>query len=200
MTTRKPGLRERTRQAVRSQLMEVAWDLFVQQGYDATTVDEIAAAAGMSQRSFFRYFATKEDVVLVKFEAVGELLASVLADRPASEDAWTALRHSFDVIVEATERDPRYGLALLRITDQSAALRAGRLEQQLHWQELLTPLVAERMNQPADPGPAALTAAALACLNVANIAWLVSDGTDSLRRLVDDAMAAVQPVRHDVAR
>ncbi len=180
--------------------MEVAWDLFVQQGYDATTVDEIAAAAGMSQRSFFRYFATKEDVVLVKFEAVGELLASVLADRPASEDAWTALRHSFDVIVEATERDPRYGLALLRITDQSAALRAGRLEQQLHWQELLTPLVAERMNQPADPGPAALTAAALACLNVANIAWLVSDGTDSLRRLVDDAMAAVQPVRHDVAR
>jgi AcrR family transcriptional regulator len=200
VTTRKPGLRERTRQAVRSQLMEVAWDLFVQQGYDATTVDEIAAAAGMSQRSFFRYFATKEDVVLVKFEAVGELLASVLADRPASEDAWTALRHSFDVIVEATERDPRYGLALLRITDQSAALRAGRLEQQLRWQELLSPLVAERMNQPAEPRPTALTAAALACLNVANIAWLASDGTDSLRRLVDDAMAAVQPMRHDVAR
>lgn len=200
MTTRKPGLREMTRQAVRSQLMNVAWDLFVQQGYDATTVDEIAAAAGMSQRSFFRYFATKEDVVLVKFEAVGELLAGVLADRPAQEDAWTALRHSFDVIVEAAERDPRYGLALLRITGQSAALRAGRLEQQMHWQELLTPLVAERMNVPAtganhDPGPAALTAAALACLNVANVVWLASDGTDSLRRLVDDAMAAVQPLR-----
>ncbi len=184
--------------------MDVAWDLFVQQGYDATTVDEIAAAAGMSQRSFFRYFASKEDVVLVKFEAVGALLAGVLADRPAQEDAWTALRHSFDVIVEATERDPRHGLALLRITDQSAALRAGRLDQQLQWQELLTPLVATRMNLPSaganhDPRPAALTAAALACLNVANIVWLASEGTDSLRRLVDDAMSAVQPVRphHD---
>ncbi len=177
--------------------MEVAWDLFVRQGYDATTVDEIAGAAGMSQRSFFRYFGSKEDVVLVKFEAVGALLAGELARRPASEDAWTALRHSFDVIVDATERDPRYGLVLLRITGQSPALRAGRVEQQTHWQDLLAPLVAERLNLPNgadhDPRPAAVTAAALACLNVANAVWLDSDGTESLRRLVDDAMRVVRP-------
>lgn len=198
VSSTRPGLRERTRQAVRAQLMEVAWDLFVRQGYDATTVDEIATAAGMSQRSFFRYFSSKEDVVLVKFEAVGALLAGELARRPATEDAWAALRHSFDVIVEATERDPRYGLTLLRITDQSPALRAGRLEQQTHWQDLLAPLVAERLNLPAtdadhDPRAAAVTAAALACLNAANAVWLDSDGTESLRRLVDDAMGVVQP-------
>ncbi len=190
-----PNLRERTRQAVRAQLMTVAWDLFVEQGYDTTTVDEIAAAAGMSQRSFFRYFGAKEDVVLVKFEAVGALLAEELARRPASEDAWTALRRSFEVIVEPTERDPRHGLVLLRITDESSALRAGRLEQQAHWQELLTPLVAARLATEADhdPSAAALTAAALACLNVANATWLDSNGTESLRRLLDDAMGAVRP-------
>jgi len=193
-----PNLRERTRQAVRAQLMTVAWDLFVEQGYDATTVDEIAAAAGMSQRSFFRYFGAKEDVVLVKFEAVGALLAEELARQPASEDVWTALRRSFEVIVEPTERDPRHGLVLLRITDQSPALRAGRLEQQTHWQELLTPLVATRLATSAtgaghDPRAAALTAAALACLNVANASWLDSGGTQSLRRLLDDAMGAVRP-------
>lgn len=196
MSGKQQDLRERTRQAVRAQLMEVAWDLFVQQGYDTTTVDEIAAAAGMSQRSFFRYFASKEDVVLVKFEKVGTLLAEELAGRPAAEDAWTALRRSFDVIVDVAERDPRYGLVLLRITGQSPALRAGRAEQQKQWQDLLSPLVAERMAlTPADrdPRPAALTAAALACLNVANATWLESDGTESLRRLVDDAMHAVQP-------
>jgi AcrR family transcriptional regulator len=150
----------------------------------------------MSQRSFFRYFASKEDVVLVKFERVGALLADELAGRPAGEDAWTALRRAFDVIVDATEHDPRYGLVLLRITDQSPVLRAGRAEQQKQWQDLLSPLVAERMAlSPAehDPRAAALTAAALACLTVANGVWLESDGTESLRRLVDDAMGVVRP-------
>lgn len=196
MSAKQQDLRERTRQAVRAQLMDVAWELFVQRGYDATTVDEIAAAVGMSQRSFFRYFASKEDVVLVKFERVGALLADELARRPADEDAWTALRRSFDVIVDATERDPRYGLVLLRITGQSPALRAGRAEQQKQWQDLLSPLVADRMALPSadhDPRPAALTAAALACFNVANAVWLDSDGTESLRRLVDESMCAVRP-------
>lgn len=178
--------------------MNAAWELFVQQGYDATTVDEIAEAVGMSQRSFFRYFGSKEDVVLGKFDPVGALLADELGNRPAAEDTWTALRRSFDVIVDASERDPRYGLVLLRITGQSPALRAGRSEKQTQWQDLLTPLVAARMNLPAtgtnhDPRPAALTAAALACFNVANTVWLDSDGTESLRRLVDDAMGVVQP-------
>jgi AcrR family transcriptional regulator len=197
VSAKQQGLRERTRQAVRAQLADVAWELFVQQGYDATTVDEIATAVGMSQRSFFRYFASKEDVVLVKFERVGVLLADELAGRPAEEDAWTALRRSFDVIVDFAERDPRYGLLLLRITDQSPALRSARAEQQKQWQDLLTPLVAERMaSQPAatrDPRPAALTAAGLACFSVANAVWLASDGTESLRRLVDEAMGAVRP-------
>jgi AcrR family transcriptional regulator len=178
--------------------MDEAWELFVRQGYDATTVDEIAAAAGMSQRSFFRYFASKEDVVLVKFEAVGEMLADALRNRPAQEDAWAALRSAFDVIVDPTERDPRHGLVLLRITSQSPALRAGRLEQQARWQDLLTPIVAERLNLSGtgpdyDARAAAITAAALACLNVANAVWLDSNGTESLRRLTDDTMLAVRP-------
>ncbi|RAS67169.1 TetR family transcriptional regulator [Lentzea atacamensis] len=195
VTTEKPGLRERTRQAVRTQLMAVAWGLFVEQGYDATTVDEIAAAVGMSQRSFFRYFSSKEDVVLVKFEAVGAMLADVLANRPAEEDAWTALRRAFDVIVGPTERDPRHGLVLLRITSQAPALRARVLEEQTNWQELLAPLVARRMQQPAggDLGPTALTAAALACLVVANAAWLRVDGTEPLAGFLDDAMRTVRP-------
>jgi len=196
VSAKQQGLREMTRQAVRAQLMTVAWDLFIRQGYDTTTVDEIAAAVGMSQRSFFRYFASKEDVVWVKFEKVGALLADALAGRPAGEDPWTALRRTFDVIVDATESDPRHGLTLLRITTQSPVLRAGLAEQQKQWHDLLSPLVVERMATSVtghDPRPAALTAAALACLNVANAVWLDSDGTESLRRLVDDAMRAVRP-------
>jgi AcrR family transcriptional regulator len=194
VTTEKLGLRERTRQAVRAQVLTAAWELFVQQGYDATTVDEIAAAVGMSQRSFFRYFSSKEDVVLEKFEAVGTMLADELAARPASEDAWEALRRTFDVIVRPAEQDPRHGLVLLRITGQAPALRARVLEEQTNWQELLAPLVARRAERPTgDLGPAALTAAALACLVVANAAWLRVDGTEPLGRILDETMRAVRP-------
>ena len=59
-----PGLRERTRRAVHREIAEAGMALFLDQGFEETTVDQIAEAAGISRRSFFRYFATKEDVVL----------------------------------------------------------------------------------------------------------------------------------------
>ncbi len=59
-------VRERTRRAVRDELAQLAKDLFVEKGYDETTIDDLAAAAGMSKRTFFRYFASKEELVMGK--------------------------------------------------------------------------------------------------------------------------------------
>src|SRR5207247_3413148 len=78
-------VRERTRRAVRSELAQLAADLFVEKGYDETTIDDLAAAAGMSKRTFFRYFASKEELVVGKYEILGEQLAEDLAARPAGE-------------------------------------------------------------------------------------------------------------------
>src|SRR4051812_32379863 len=82
--TRDPlPVRERPRRAVRGELTQLAVDLFVEKGYDETTIDDLAAAAGMSKRTFFRYFASKEELVMGKYEVFGEQLAEDLAARPA---------------------------------------------------------------------------------------------------------------------
>src|SRR5690242_10152847 len=98
MSESRSGLRERTRRAVRKEIAEAAGALFAERGYEATTIDHIAAAVGMSQRSVFRYFATKEELVLGKFDFVVEEMLDVLRARPADEPVWTSLHRVFDVL------------------------------------------------------------------------------------------------------
>src|SRR6476619_5394403 len=89
------SLRDHARGAVRDEVMKQAWLLFADHGFEATTVDQVAAAAGMSRRTFFRYFAGKDELVLDRLLESGEGIATALAERPAAEDAWTALRAAF---------------------------------------------------------------------------------------------------------
>ena len=179
--------------------MTVAWRLFTTQGYDETTIEHIADAAGMSKRSFFRYFGSKEDLVLLNLDQTGRALADALARRPTDEPAWTALRRAFDDLVAAAEADPEWSQPLLRMIGQAPALRASQLEKQQRWRAMLAPLIAVRLPDRAtdpntpDPRPVAITGAALACLEAAQSAWLAAPGS-TLTTQLDDAMAAVCPI------
>ncbi|MEU0195638.1 TetR family transcriptional regulator [Streptomyces afghaniensis] len=85
-----PGLGERMRATVRAEVVEVAHRLFSEQGFDRTTVDQIAAEVGLSRASLFRYFGTKEEIVLGRLEESGRLIAEALAARPDDERPWGA--------------------------------------------------------------------------------------------------------------
>ncbi|HUJ07531.1 MAG TPA: TetR family transcriptional regulator [Streptosporangiaceae bacterium] len=98
--TERPGLRERKKARTRAAIREHALRLFREQGYDATTVDQIAEAADVSPSTFFRYFPTKEDVVLQdeldvlaigQFEHLPAELSPVAAFRAATRDTFAAL-------------------------------------------------------------------------------------------------------------
>src|ERR1700746_1078832 len=85
------GLRERKKARTREALQESAMARFATQGFEGTTVEEIAEACEVSPRTFFRYFATKEDVLFVDAAVRRERLLAVIAERPPGEPAFVAL-------------------------------------------------------------------------------------------------------------
>ena len=188
------SLRDRTIRAVRSEITDTAIRLFREQGYDETTVEQIAAAAGMSRTSFFRYFGSKEDVILGRIDELGRRVCEALAARPTDEPVWESLRRAADTLIADIDAAPDARRKVMRTLYASHSLKAREVGRQLSWHDLMTPEIARRMaiaDPTADPRPRALTGAALACLNAAFDAWSASeDGSVSLAELVDLAMSA----------
>src|ERR1700681_2798799 len=87
----RPGLRERKKQKTRETIITVALELFAEQGYEHTTIAEIAAA-DVSPRTIFAYFPSKEDILFYDVAALRERLAQALRERPAGAPALDALR------------------------------------------------------------------------------------------------------------
>lgn len=190
-------LRDHARGAVRDEVMRHAWLLFSAQGFEATTVDQIAAAAGMSRRTFFRYFAGKDELVLERLVAAGERIATALGQRPTDEPVWTSLRRSFDDLVQQQEQYADLARPLEVMLRTEPGVRGSVVERRRRWQELLAPVVGARLprrhgGRTPDLRAEAIVAAALSCLEVAQEAWAGHPGS-RLPTLLDQAMSAVAP-------
>jgi AcrR family transcriptional regulator len=196
-TSSGPSLREISRDAVRARITEIALDLFAEHGFDQVTVDQIATAAGMSGRTFHRYFAAKEDVVVGEPEQWGEFVRDAFAARPADEPVWDSLLACFEAFIEFLARNGRdqRGKVAMRILVSTASLRARNLEKHQLWGRMLVPLVAARL---ADDGDTALRAeiivqAALACLDVAFTTWANVDDDTTISELLERSFGMLQP-------
>jgi AcrR family transcriptional regulator len=187
-----PDLRALTRDNVRAQIGETAWTVFAERGFDAVTVDEVARAAGVSRASFFRYFGRKEEAVFVALEAMGAEIATALSERPAGEDAWTALRRAFDSTLRNYRVDPDRALARLQLIRETPSLRAHQREKLLQWQTMIGPVLAERLGeQRLDLQAECLASAALNALDIAAERWAASGGALKLPDLLDEAFAVL---------
>lgn len=187
-----------SRRAVQSRIARTAESLFVAKGFEETTVDEIAAAVGMSQRSFFRYFASKDEVVLDSLARLGEDMAERLTERPRDEPEWDSLRRSFDPIVERYT-DPghrEHDAALQRIVECSPRLFAAYLGRLDRLQRTLADRLVARAADRTGCEPDALllratVGGAFACLH-ATMLHAVAD-PEAFARCLDRTMAALRP-------
>jgi AcrR family transcriptional regulator len=190
----KPGLREMTRASVRDQVAERALQLFDENGFDATTIDDIAASVGMSARTFFRYFPAKEDVVVGDPTVFGTRVSNAAAERPASEPAWTTLRRAFDVL-DLTAADVARGLRTMRVMMSTASLRARNVEKHIAWAALLEPVIVGKIGGPDETRhfrAQTLIHAALACLDVALAEWTRRNGDTPASVLLDEAFGTLK--------
>jgi AcrR family transcriptional regulator len=187
------GLRARAREAMRTEIAEIALALFVSRGFEQTTVDEIAEAAGLSRRSFFRYFPAKEDTVFGLLYDLGEELASAVAARPADEPAWTALQAGADVLLDQWRQRLDAAMLLLRLIHDTPTLRARHQDKQDRWRRLLTDALRAKTVDRMEAD--LLASAALAVFDVVCRHWLAADpGTDP-GRLMSEAFALLAPTR-----
>jgi AcrR family transcriptional regulator len=207
----KVGLRELTRASVRDQIAEQALLLFDEKGFDATTVDDIAAAVGISARSFFRYFPTKEDAVIRDPSALAGVIRDAAAARPADESAWVALRRALDPFDVTDRADITRALRHMRVMMSTASLRARNVEKHIVWAVTLEPVIIERLGAEhvrrdgatgdADTDGDAdairfeaqtLIHAALACFDVALSEWTRREGITPIHTLIDEAFGTLQ--------
>src|SRR3954466_8689996 len=138
------GLRERKKARTREALRDAAMELFSRQGFDGTTVEDIADACEVSPRTFFRYFPSKEAVLFGDSEARRDALIQSLAAQSAEVGPLDAL-HAAMLDLARSYRDDRDVLLLRsRVLPESVQMRASKAERQRGWGDALTEELARR--------------------------------------------------------
>lgn len=190
-TTPRSGLRERKRRERSRRIAETGLRLVLARGYDATTLDAIAAAAGISRRTFFSYFRSKEDLLLAWQSGIGEdLRAAIVAERPD--------RSPLAVVLAAVERvaagyDLPDQLAIERLASSTERLRASRQARYVEQENAVFAGLAELWPQAERREGLRLVAmAAIGAVRIAVERWVADDGRRPLVERVREAFAVLR--------
>ncbi|WLW55417.1 TetR family transcriptional regulator [Streptomyces sp. YU58] len=197
-------LRERKRQRTRDALVRAALELFTTRGYEGTTVDDIAEAVDVSQRTFFRYFAGKEQAALAVHEMTVEHFLGAVRDRPPHEAPMEALRQAvlegWDTLNEVVESvvPLELFLRMFRVIESTPVLLAAHLRRSTEIEDTLARILAERegLDVDADPRPRVLVAVFGGVMRLTERQWYTGGdtGLDAMRALTVSYLEQVGPV------
>ncbi|MFM9441527.1 TetR family transcriptional regulator [Streptomyces acidiscabies] len=179
---------------MRDALVAAAFRLFLERGYEQTTVDDIVALAGVGRRSFFRYFPSKEDVVFPDHE---RCLADMTAFLAADDTGFEPVRRVCDaarLVLRMYAENPSFSVQRYRLTKRVPGLRAYELSVVWRYERALAEYLRQRFAGLPDGILRAdvIAAAVVAAHNNALRSWLRSDGAGDASALVDHALEYVQ--------
>ncbi|GAA4049425.1 TetR family transcriptional regulator [Streptomyces shaanxiensis] len=196
-------LRERKKQRTRDALLRTALELFTTQGYEHTTVDDIAGAVDVSQRTFFRYFAGKEEAALALQDIAVEHFLEAVRERPPHEAPMEALRQAvlegWDTLNEVVEAVVPIGLYLrmYRVIESTPVLLAAHLRRSAEIEEAMAGILAERegVDVDADPRPRLAVAVFGGVMRLTERQWSAGEdfSLDAMRALAVSHLEQVGP-------
>ena len=187
----KSGLRERKKLKTRESIQRTALRLFEKQGYEETTIEQIAAAAEISPSTFFNYFPTKEDVVL--YDAYDPVAIRMFLERPKDEPLEVGLREVLKNLAALFESDERMILARGRFFFEVPALRARLWDELERVQLLILEMLAKRTGRGPDDFELRVAARVVtAAILEASKEWMQSNGRLGLADLANRALAVVE--------
>jgi len=176
----------------RGRLAKAATALYAEQGFEQTTVAEIARQAGLTERTFFRHFADKREVLFYGMEMLRDLLVRAVADAPASATAMDAVSAAFQAAGAVLEENPER----VRLRDAIVSAHAELRERELIKLAALAAAVAGALRDRGVPEPAASLAAetGVAVFKVAFARWVSEPGQPDLPGIIRESMAEMRGV------
>ncbi|MDF9815312.1 AcrR family transcriptional regulator [Streptomyces sp. SPB162] len=192
--TPKIGLRERKKIQTRQAIRRAAYRLFEEQGYDATPVDRIAEVAEVSPSTVFRYFPTKEDIVLT--DEYDPLIEASIRTRPADESPIQAIKYAVVEALRAVYQDPQERADLsarTRLLRDVPAVRARSMESMSMTGRMLARVIAERTGRPADDLELRIfTGAVLGAFQEATMHWAEHEQQGDLLDVVERTLDVLE--------
>jgi len=194
--TQQPGRRERKKAATRLALQEAAFQLFNERGYDATTVDDISDIADVSARTFFRYYATKDDVLFGDHAPRLVALTDLLAARPADESLFTSIESVIRFLADDFVANRDRVLLQTRVASEKTHVLGAFRQHHEEYVALLADFVSGRLEAP-DPRQIrarVIATAAIGAFLAATRVWALAGCDDDLQALVTDALDTLRSV------
>jgi AcrR family transcriptional regulator len=185
-------LRAKRSEMMLSELEAVALRLFVERGFGDVTIEEIAAQAHISVRTFYRYFPTKDDVLQLRIERRSEALRAALSARPPDEPPLHSLRLAL-AEVTSSEDTAVVKRWITVIRDTPSVLRAVVGGIQLKRQRMIAEFFASRLGLPGDAlVPTMLAAAAEGVIQAAQTQWFIEGGHADLASTLSEGLAVLE--------
>ncbi len=183
------NLKARKQQVVRDALSAAAAELFSKRGFEDVTVEEIAQTAGVSRRTFFRYYESKEDVMVERLDRDAERLVSELTARPLDEPPLLAIRNALIPAIEYGLEEPELVRDAMRLMRETSALRRALMEHRNRYEERIAAYMIQRLGTSSeDNTPMLLAFLTRALYDSAFNAWYDHE-TEDIAGLVDDLIS-----------